>query len=47
MMSERAFNIGMVVVMILAAQGILGRIISAVVYPAQDLLLWPIKMIWG
>ena len=46
-LSERAFDIGMVVVMILAAQGILGRIISAVVYPAQDLLLTPIKMIWG
>ena len=46
-LSERAFNIGMVVVMILAAQGILGRIISAVVYPAQDLLLLPVKMIWG
>ncbi|MBR5302980.1 MAG: site-2 protease family protein [Clostridia bacterium] len=46
-LSERAFNIGMVVVMILAAQGILGEIISAVVYPAQDLLLVPIKMIWG
>lgn len=46
-LSERAFNVGMVVVMILAAQGILGEIISAVVYPAQDLLLTPIKMIWG
>ena len=46
-LSERAFNIGMVIVMILAAKGILGDIISAVVYPAQDLLLWPIRMIWG
>ncbi|MBQ8620072.1 MAG: site-2 protease family protein [Clostridia bacterium] len=46
-LSERAFNIGMVIVMILAAQGVLGRIISAVVYPAQDLLLMPIRMIWG
>ena len=46
-LSERAFNIGMVIVLILAAQGILGDIISAVVYPAQDLLLAPIKMIWG
>ena len=46
-LSERAFNIGMIVVLILAAQGILGEIISAVVYPAQDLLLMPIKMIWG
>ena len=46
-LSERAFNIGMIVVMILAAKGILGRIISAVVYPAQDLLLTVIRMIWG
>ena len=46
-LSERAFNIGMVVVMILAAKGILGRVISAVVYPAQDLLLIVIRMIWG
>lgn len=46
-LSERAFNIGMVIVLILAAQGILGDMISAVVYPAQDLLLAPIKMIWG
>ncbi|MBQ7887067.1 MAG: site-2 protease family protein [Clostridia bacterium] len=46
-LSERAFNVGMVIVMILAAQGILGEIISAVVYPAQDLLLWPVRMIWG
>ena len=46
-LSERAFNIGMVIVMILAAKGILGNIISAVVYPAQDLLLIPVKMIWG
>ena len=46
-LSERAFNIGMIVVMILAAKGILGNIISAVVYPAQDLLLMVIRMIWG
>ncbi len=46
-LSERAFNVGMIIVMILAAQGILGDIISAVVYPAQDLLLMLVKMIWG
>lgn len=46
-LSGRAFNVGMVVVLILSAMGVLGRIISAVVYPAQDLLLWPISMIWG
>ena len=28
-------------------QGILGRIISWVVYPAQGLLLAPIRAIWG
>ena len=46
-LSERAFNIGMVVVMILAAKGVLGNIISAVVYPAQDLLLSVVRMFWG
>ena len=46
-LSPRAFQIGMLIVLILSAQGLLGRIISAVVYPAQDLLLWPIRMIWG
>lgn len=46
-LTERAFRVGMLVVMILAAQGILGDIISAVVYPVQRLLLVPISMIWG
>ena len=32
---------------VLSAQGILGRIISWVVYPAQGLLLAPIRAIWG
>ena len=46
-LSRRAFQIGMLVVLALSAQGILGRIISAVVYPAQRLLLLPVKAIWG
>lgn len=46
-LSDRAFRIGMIIVLILSAKGILGNIISAVVYPAQDLLLIPIRMIWG
>ena len=46
-LSHNAFRIGMLIVLILSAQGILGRIISAVVYPAQDLLLLPIKFFWG
>lgn len=46
-LSERAFRIGMLIVLILSAKGILGNIISAVVYPAQDLLLMPIKFFWG
>ncbi|MBP3657324.1 MAG: site-2 protease family protein [Clostridia bacterium] len=46
-LSQRAFQIGMLIVMVLSAQGILGRIISAVVYPAQDLLLLPIGAVWG
>lgn len=35
------FRIAMLMVLILSAQGIFGRIISAVVYPAQGLLLLP------
>ena len=46
-LSRRAFQIGMLVVLALSAQGILGRIISAVVYPAQRLLLLPVKAILG
>ena len=46
-LSAHAFRIGMLIVLILSAKGVLGSIISAVVYPAQDLLLLPIKMIWG
>lgn len=46
-LSEKAFRIGMLIVLILSAQGILGRIISWVVYPAQGLLLAPIHAIWG
>ena len=46
-LSEKAFRIGMLIVLILSAQGVLGRIISAVVFPAQNLLLVPIRMIWG
>jgi len=46
-LSRRAFQIGMLVVLALSAQGILGRIIYAVVFPAQRLLLLPIRAIWG
>ncbi|MGN0997358.1 MAG: site-2 protease family protein [Candidatus Ventricola sp.] len=46
-LSQTAFRVGMLLVLILSAQGILGKIISAVVYPAQGLLLWPIRLIWG
>lgn len=46
-LSEQAFRIGMFIVLILSAQGILGRVISAAVYPAQGLLLAPIAAIWG
>ena len=46
-LSRRAFQIGMLVVLVLSAQGLLGRIISAVVYPAQSIVLWPIRAIWG
>lgn len=46
-LSEKAFRIGMIVVLILSWQGVLGRIISAVVYPAQDLVLALVRLIWG
>ena len=46
-LSRRAFQIGMLVVLALSAQGILGRVISAVVYPAQRLVLLPVRTIWG
>lgn len=46
-LSKNAFRIGMMIVLVLSAQGILGRIISWVVYPAQGLLLAPIRAIWG
>ncbi len=46
-LSQRAFQLCMVLVMVLAWQGVLGRIISAVVYPMQQLLLFPISLIWG
>ena len=46
-LSRRAFQIGMIVVLLLAYKGILGDIIYAVVIPAQRLLLTPIAAIWG
>ena len=46
-LSRRAFQICMVVVLVLAWRGYLGRIVSAAVYPAQGLLLRPIALIWG
>jgi len=46
-LSEKAFRICMLVVLVLAWQGMLGNIISAVVYPLQQMLLFPIRLIWG
>ena len=46
-LSQKMFRICMLVVMVLAWKGILGSIISAVVYPMQQLLLLPISLIWG
>ena len=40
-LSALAFRIAMIFVLVLSYRGILGRIISAVVYPVQDLLLLP------
>ena len=46
-LSQQAFRIGMLLVLILSAQGLLGRIISAAVYPVQGLLLAPVAAFWG
>ena len=46
-LSQRAFQVCMIAVLVLAWQGWLGRIVSAAVYPAQDLLLRVIALIWG
>ena len=46
-LSRRAFQIGMVVVLLLSYKGVLGDIIYAVVYPAQRLLLTPFGAVWG
>jgi len=46
-LSRRAFQIGMIIVLILSARGVLGSIIYAVVFPAQKLLLMPVAAIWG
>ena len=35
------------VVLVLAAQGFLGNIIYAVVFPVQRALLWPVRALWG
>ena len=41
-LDRRAFQIAMLIVMILAWQGVLGRVISFVVYPVQRLILMPL-----
>ena len=46
-LSKRAFEIGMVIVLLLSYKGILGDIIYAVVFPAQRYLLMPIAALWG
>ena len=46
-LSKKAFQIGMVVVLLLSWKGVLGDLIYAVVFPAQRLLLMPVGAIWG
>lgn len=46
-LSRKAFQIGMVVVLLLSYKGVLGDIIYAVVFPAQRLLLMAFGAIWG
>lgn len=46
-LSRRAFGVCMAIVLVLAWQGVLGRLVSMAVYPLQGLLLRPIARIWG
>lgn len=46
-LSRQAFQIGMLIVLVLSAKGVLGDIIYAVVFPLQRLLLKPFGLIWG
>ncbi len=46
-LSAMGFRIAMVIVLILASQGIFSQIIYRVIDPVQALILVPIKMIWG
>ncbi|MBR1708321.1 MAG: site-2 protease family protein [Clostridia bacterium] len=46
-LSRNATYIALGLVLILSYTGVFGRIISAVIYPVQDLLLLPVKAIWG
>ncbi|MBQ9008731.1 MAG: site-2 protease family protein [Clostridia bacterium] len=46
-LNQMGFRIAMGLVLLLSATGVLGRIISACVYPIQDLVLMPVKALWG
>ena len=46
-LSRTAFRVAMGLVLVLAATGVLGRVISFCVYPIQDFVLLPVKALWG
>ncbi len=46
-LTRMGFRIAMGAVLVLSATGLLGRVISFCVYPIQDLVLLPVKAIWG
>ncbi len=46
-LSRRGFQIAMMIVMVLALQGFLGRIIVFALRPLQDLVLLPFGALWG
>ena len=46
-LSRKAFQIGMIVVLLLSYKGVLGEIIYAVVFPVQRLMLMPFAAVWG
>lgn len=46
-LDRNGFRIAMGIVLVLSATGLLGRLISACLLPIQDLILTPVRAIWG
>ena len=46
-LDRNGFRIAMGMVLLLSATGLLGRLISACVFPIQDFVLIPVRALWG